>query len=191
MKHPTPTLTHEEASELLSRARDGDQGAWETIVERHAGLVLAVARSHGLDAQAAADVSQVTWLRLVEHLGSVRQPERVGAWLATTARRESLRMLRLRGREQVVDVHDLDHLEGQTPGPDLDLLAAERDAELWRAFASLSGACQRLLRLVVADPPLSYAEIAAALDRPIGSLGPTRRRCLDCLRRALDADGTG
>jgi RNA polymerase sigma factor (sigma-70 family) len=191
MRHPTPTPTREEASKQLARARDGDRGAWEQLVERYAGLVMAVARSYGLDAQAAADVSQVTWLRLVEHLGSLRQPERVGAWLATTARRESLRMLRLRGREEAVDVHDLDRLHGQAPGPELGLLVAERDAELRRAFASLSGPCQRLLRLVVADPPLSYAEMAAALDRPIGSLGPTRRRCLDCLRRALHADGTG
>jgi RNA polymerase sigma factor (sigma-70 family) len=171
-------------SELLARARAGDRGAWDEIVERYAGMVLAVARSYGLDAHAAADVSQVTWLRLVEHLDDVREPGRLGAWLATTTRREALRALRLAGRELAVEARSLER-DHQGPGVDAELLDRERDAELWRAFASLSEPCQRLLALLVADPPLRYAEIAAALDRPIGSLGPTRRRCLDCLRKAM------
>jgi RNA polymerase sigma factor (sigma-70 family) len=177
-----------EVAELLFRARAGDRLAWDAIVERYAGLVMAVARAHGLDTHAAADVSQVTWLRLVEHLDELRQPDRLGPWLATTARRESIRTLRLAGREAAVDVRDLNQRPEQTSSVDADLLAAERNAELWQAFASLSESCQHLLRMFVADPPLRYAEIAAALHRPIGSLGPTRRRCLDCLRRALEAE---
>jgi RNA polymerase sigma factor (sigma-70 family) len=182
---PVQELDPSQVSELLTRAQGGERDAWDEIVRRYAGLVLAVARAHGLDAHAAADVSQVTWLRLVEHLDRLRQPERLGAWLATTARRESLRTVRLARREVATDDQDLERGHDQMPPLDAELLAAERDAELWRAFGSLSERCQRLLGLMVADPPLRYAEIAAALDRPIGSLGPTRRRCLDCLRRAM------
>jgi RNA polymerase sigma factor (sigma-70 family) len=176
-----------ETAELVTRARRGDRQAWDEIVDRHAGTVWAVARAHGLDAHTAADVSQVTWLRLVEHLGSLRDPEWLGAWLATTAKRESLRVLRLRGRE--VSVEEPEPGDGDDPGaaPDAGLLTAERNAELWRAFASLPDRCQHLLRLLTADPAPSYAEVAAVLGRPIGSIGPTRQRCLDCLRRALAA----
>jgi RNA polymerase sigma factor (sigma-70 family) len=175
-------------AELVARARQGDDRAWDEIVDRHSGMVWAVARAHGLDVQSAADVSQVTWLRLVEHLGSLRNPERVGAWLATTAKRESIRVLRLRRREVAVEDVELEGGADQSPAPDIRLLTAERDGELWRAFASLSDRCQHLLGLLVADPPPSYAEVAAVLDRPIGSIGPTRQRCLDCLRRALTVD---
>lgn len=182
----TPQL---EAAELVARAGQGDRQAWDEIVDRHAGMVWGVARSHGLDAQTAADVSQVTWLRLVEHLGSLRDPERLGAWLATTARRESIRVLKLRGREVSVDESELDVGTDPAPAPDTRLLTAERDAELWQAFSSLPDRCQHLLRLLTADPPPSYTEVAAALGRPVGSIGPTRQRCLDCLRRALAARG--
>jgi RNA polymerase sigma factor (sigma-70 family) len=178
-----------EAAELVLRAAQGDRRAWDVIVDRHAGTVWAVARAYGLDTQTAADVSQVTWLRLVEHLGSLRNPERLGAWLATTARRESIRVLKLRGREVSVDESRLENGTSPEPASDTRLLTAERHAELWRAFASLPDHCQHLLRLLTADPPPSYAEIAAGLGRPIGSIGPTRQRCLDCLRRALAAHG--
>lgn len=182
-----PTL-QAEAAELVARARQGDHRAWGEIVDRHGGTVWAVARAYGLDAQAAADVSQVTWLRLVEHLGSLRNPERLGGWLATTARREAFRVLKSRGREVSVDESALESDADHEPVPEARLLTAERDAELWRAFASLPDRCQHLLRLLTADPPLSYAEVAAALGRPIGSIGPTRQRCLDCLRRAMAVD---
>jgi RNA polymerase sigma factor (sigma-70 family) len=177
-----------ETAELVGRAGTGDRAAWGELVDRYGGLVWAVARGYGLGPQDAADVSQVVWLRLLQHLGALRQPERLGAWLATTARRESLRIGKVRGREvPLAGERDPDRLELPGAAPEAGLLAAERDAALWRAFGSLPGRCQRLLRLLVADPPLGYAEVATVLGMPVDSIGPTRARCLGCLRRHLAA----
>src|SRR5581483_156008 len=128
-------------------AAGGDEHAWRTIVERFTGLVWATARAHRLATADAADVAQTTWLRLVEHLDRIREPDRLGAWLATTARRESLRHIRLSGRERPSDAAD----EFEAPvdeDPLRDLFLGERDGALWRAFARLSERCQTLLRLL-------------------------------------------
>jgi RNA polymerase sigma factor (sigma-70 family) len=171
-------------SELVHAAADGDQRAWEALVGRFNGLVWSVARAHGLSRADAADVSQTAWLRLVEHLHRLRDPERVGTWLASTARHEALRTLR-RGRRQV-PVGDAAELEGAGPpaeSPEASALASERNDLLWRAFAELPPRCQRLLRVLMADPAPSYQQVAVALEMPIGSIGPTRGRCLYRLRQ--------
>jgi RNA polymerase sigma factor (sigma-70 family) len=174
-----------EGADLLARLGQGDAAAWGEVVERYSSLIWAIARAHRLDASRAADVSQVTWLRLLEHVDEVRQPDRLGAWLATTARRECLRAIKLRQRDLLVgddgELDQGDHASGAGPGD--ALLDAERNAALWRAFESLRPQCQRLLRVLLADPEPSYAEVSAALGMPMGSIGPTRARCLDCLRR--------
>ena len=169
-------------SSLLEQAARGDQQAWDAIVDRFSGLVWATARAHRLSRDDAADVAQTTWLRLVEHLDRIHDPERLGAWLATTARHESLRLIRRGTREQPTDEPDL------FESPDADtidrlLLEQERDGLLWQAFASLSDRCKTLLRMLLADEPPSYEEVGAALDMPVGAIGPTRGRCLDQLRR--------
>ena len=175
-------------TELVRAASNGDQRAWEGLIGRFGGLVWSVARAHGLSRADAADVSQTAWLRLVEHLHRLRDPERVGTWLAATARHEALRTLR-RARRQlpVGDDAALDaELERSGPpveGPEAWTLAAERRDLLWRAFAALPARCQTLLRVLMADPPPSYQQVAAAMDMPIGSIGPTRGRCLDRLRQ--------
>ena len=170
---------------LVQAAAQGDQEAWDMLVDRFGGLVWSVARSHRLHGADAADVSQTTWLRLVEHLGRLRDPDRVAGWLATTARNECLRVIRKAGRQ--VPTGDEEQFErgGEDAEPDLPLLTAERDSELWRAFAGLSPRCQTLLRLLMADPPAGYQDIAAALEMPIGSIGPTRGRCLGALKERL------
>jgi RNA polymerase sigma factor (sigma-70 family) len=171
-----------EASKLIQRAGAGEQVAWDTLVERYAELVWAVARVLGLDCEEAADVGQVVWLRLVQRLGSLRQPEVVGVWLATTARRESLRVRYLRGRGVPgVGEHDQDRAQRQGQTPE----SGQREAELQQAFGSLPEQCRVLLRLLVVGPPLGHAEIAAALGVEIGSIGAMRARCLDCLRQRL------
>ena len=167
----------------VSAAASGDQTAWDAIVDRFSSLVWATARAHRLSRDDAADVAQTTWLRLVEHLDRIHDPERLGAWLATTARHESLRVIRRGTREQPTDEPDL------FEAPDSDtidrlLLEAERDGALWKAFASLSDRCKTLLRMLLAEDPPSYEEVGAALDMPVGAIGPTRMRCLDQLRRA-------
>jgi RNA polymerase sigma factor (sigma-70 family) len=180
-------LTPEETGVLVRRAAAGDQRAWDQLVQGYAGLVWAVARLHGLSASDAADVSQVTWLRLVEQVGRLRQPERLAAWLATTARRESARVAR-RAARQVGDGRDVaDGPDDATADGRVEL--EERDALLRRAFAGLTPRCRELLGLLLADDNLSYAEVSQILEMPVGSIGPTRARCLACLRGAVSAAG--
>jgi RNA polymerase sigma factor (sigma-70 family) len=175
-----------EVAELVRAAAEGDQVAWNGLVDRYDGLVWSVVRSYRLSTADASDVAQTTWLRLVEHLGRLQEPERVGSWLATTARRECLRTLRQSARQ--VPTEELPDA-GTDVRLDAALLTAERDRALWQAFAGLSERCRALLRILVADPPPSYEEIGAALDMPIGSIGPTRRRCLERLRGLAEGEG--
>ena len=174
------------AAAIVAAAARGDQAAWNQLVERHSSLLWAIARAHRLSRSDAADVVQTTWLRLVEHLPEIRNPEGVGAWLATTARRESVRAAR-RG----VRCEPSDRIEepDEAAGPDGRLLAEERDAAVARAFRRLPARDRMLLRLLTLDPAPSYEEIGAALDMPVGSIGPTRGRALERLRRALEAAG--
>ncbi len=168
--------------QLLAAASAGDQGAWDALVERYTSLLWSVVRSYRLPAPDAADVVQTTWLRLVEHLDRIADPDRLPGWLATTARRECLRLLRQAGREvqsytALIDVPD------DAPELDAGLLRDERDAALWHALSLLEEFCQRLIRVLMADPPPSYAEASAILGIPVGSVGPSRGRCLAKLRR--------
>lgn len=172
---------------LLAAAAAGDASAWRTIVTQYESLLWSVARSHRLASAEAADVVQTTWLRLVEYLGSIRDADRLGAWLATTARHESLRVIRLAGRVVPVEAATLDRVDDTDPAVDERLLASERDAALRRCLSQLSPNCQQLLRVLAATPPPTYLEVSAALGLPVGSIGPTRGRCLARLRTLLEA----
>jgi RNA polymerase sigma factor (sigma-70 family) len=169
---------------LVTAAAAGDQDAWNGLVDKFASTVWAIARGYRLNAADAADVSQTTWLRLVEHLNRIEQPERVGAWLATTTRREALRVLRMAGR-QIPNGDDFEVLPDITTSisPDRGLLAAERDRLVTELVDQLPERSQLLLRLLSADSPLSYRDISESLSMPIGSIGPTRARALEQLRR--------
>lgn len=171
------------SAELVAAAGRGDQQAWDGLVERYGRLVWSVIRSYRLDAATAADVSQTTWLRLVEHLHRLRDPDRVGSWLATTARNECRRVYRRSGRaipsEFTMDVVD------PAAGPAERAVLDEEARLVVEALELMPEQCRELLRLIVADPPLSYDEIAGVLRRPVGSIGPTRQRCLERLRTAL------
>ena len=173
-------------SHLVTRARDGDEGAWDDLVERYLGMVHAICRSHGLGGDAAAGVNQVVWLRLVEHLSRLRSPEAVGGWVAATTRNECLRVLRSAGWTGTAeDGTAVDDRGGRDPGIDAGLLVYERDRALLAAFGRLGGRCQRVLRLTTTDPAPSYDEISAALDMPVGGIGPTHGQCLAELRGLL------
>lgn len=175
--------------DLVRAAAQGDDQAWEELVDRFAGLVWAVARSHGLSAADAADVSQSTWLKLAEHAPGIRQPERIGGWLATTARNESVRILR-RGRRVVLVGGGQEVPVGEeTSDVASRLLEEERDKELIQAFEALPSRCKTLLRVLTAAPAPSYAEASVVLEMPIGSIGPTRARCLQHLRRCTEVIG--
>lgn len=171
-------------TDLVAAAAAGDSQAWEALVDRFAPTVWAVARSHRLSASDAADVSQTTWLRLVENLHRIQQPERVGAWLATTARRESLRVLRLAGR-QLPTGDEMDVLPDPDSlrSPEHDVAVRQRASLVAELVGQLPVRSQLLLRLLSADSPLSYKDISESLDMPIGSIGPTRARALEQLRR--------
>jgi RNA polymerase sigma factor (sigma-70 family) len=171
-------------SDLLAEAGAGNSAAWDELVSRYSGLVWAVARGFALSMADAADVSQTTWLRLVEHLTTLREPEHVGGWLATTARHECLRLLRKNGREVVEADAGID-VESGEPTPEAVVLDNERDQLLWRSLGEIPQRCQVLLRALAAMPPPSYGDVSAALGMPIGSIGPTRARCLDHLKKRM------
>jgi RNA polymerase sigma factor (sigma-70 family) len=181
-----------EAATLVTAAAGGDQTAWNALVTAYGGLIWAVARNHRLNGGDAADVSQTTWLRLVENVDRLTEPDRVGAWLATTARRECLRILG-RAKRTILSGEELDpsvdRLRAEAPELDSGLLAAERDREVRRAFGALTPRCRDLLRLLLLDPVPSYEEVSAALDLPVGSIGPTRGRCLEKLRAIVGTEG--
>jgi DNA-directed RNA polymerase specialized sigma24 family protein len=154
----------EETAMLLESARQGDQVAWDALVARFNGLVWSIARGYRLDMADAQDAVQMTWLRLVEHLRKASR-DRPAALEST-----------------VSDIPDPDE------PVDAAMLLAERDRALWRALSSISKRCQQLLRVLMASPPPAYKEVAAALDMPIGTIGPTRQRCLGQLRQVVLAD---
>ena len=168
---------------LCQRIADGDRQAWNQVVDRHAQLVWSIARSFRLDDATVADVSQTVWLRLVEHAGSIRDEQALPGWLATCTRREALRALR-RGKREFASEID----EAADPSVASFVERLESD-DLRRtmlvAFNRLSETCQQLLRLLSMDPPAEYTVVAEALGRPIGSIGPTRQRCLGRLRTLL------
>ena len=179
----TSARSDDRVASLVRRATAGDRGALDALVAEFEGLLWAIARGHRLSHADAADVAQTAWLRLLQNLHRLEDPSRVGAWLATTARRECLRKLRASARE----IPDDEPPEPVSESADIDqpLLEAERDATLWAAFGRLPTRDQALLRMLVVDPQPSYEEIGAALDMPIGSIGPTRARALERLRREL------
>ena len=172
------------ASELVGAAVAGDAAAWNGLVDRFAGLVWAIARRHRLSAADAADVSQTTWLRLVEHLERIEKPERIGAWLATTARHESLRVLRLASRRS----RRRTRTSSTSPAPTSPMSTprCSRPTVLtsWASSsrASRPGAGQLLHVLMSEDTP-NYVEVGSQIGMPTGSIGPTRARCLERIRR--------
>jgi RNA polymerase sigma factor (sigma-70 family) len=179
-------LAGDRVAGLVNAAGGGDPHAWNCLVSEFGGMIWAIARAHRLRDADAADVAQATWLALLENLDRINDPARVGAWLATTARRECLRVIR-HGERRVLFGDDGPEHESAEPLPGDELLINERDDALWRSFSLLRPSDQALLRLVMADPHPPYEEIAAALDMPIGSIGPTRQRALARLREQLES----
>ncbi|MEU4222016.1 sigma-70 family RNA polymerase sigma factor [Actinoplanes sp. NPDC026623] len=173
---------------LVRAAAGGDEQAWGALIDRYGPLVLAVIRRFTLSRADAADVNQTVWLRLVEHLDRIREPEALPSWIVQTTRHECLRLLRSGRRTWLFDPLDgaaetLVSAAARGPG-DLDerLLAEERRQALRDAYAELPPRCRQLVGLLLVDPPLSYEEIGERLGVPIGSIGPTRGRCVHKLR---------
>lgn len=187
-----PALAPDQASvaTLVASASDGQQWAWQELVSRFGGLIASVGWRYGLSAADVKELQQTTWLRLVENIGRIRQPERVGGWLATTARRESLQILRRAGRYTT----GADQLLATLPDeyhddPDAGPVAEERAAAVQAAWSRLKPRCQELLSLLITDDAMAYRDLSALLNMPVGSIGPTRARCLEHLRRLVAEEG--
>ena len=171
--------------DLVTHARKGDKQAWDALVERYAPLIWSICRRHRLTSADADDVGQMVWLQLVTHLNQIRDPAAIAGWLATTTYRECCDIHRTARRGQSLGrVLDADHIVDQRAGEaEHELLAAERHAALHEAFTRLPSPCQQLMAALIEDPPVPYAQISVRLGIPLGSIGPTRNRCLDKLRR--------
>jgi RNA polymerase sigma factor (sigma-70 family) len=169
--------------DLVTRARNGDRSAWDALVERYSPLTWSICRRWQLNRADVEDVAQAVWVHMVEQLDNLREPAALPGWIATTTQRECYRIQQARCRLADAQVPDAENLpDKQAATAEQELLAAERHAALREAFAALPPSGQRLIALLLEDPPVSYAEISARLGIPVGSIGPTRRRCLDKLR---------
>lgn len=179
-------LARSELSDLVAAARVGDESAWNQLVTRLAGLVWSITRGFGLSEHDALDVGQIVWLQLARNLDRIHEPERVGLWLATSTRRECVRLLQRERRWERVDpIAGLADRADSAPSTEDAVIAEERNHLLRSALTKLPTGCQALLRAFLCVPEPSYAEVAAALGMPQGSVGPRRKRCLQHLRVEL------
>ncbi len=189
--------SHKNDRDLILACRRGEAESWEVLVNRYQRLIFTIPLRAGLDEDQAGEVFQRTFAALLEHLDRIEQPERVRAWLVTTARRDALRMAAQLNTE--LSFSDVDQSNRETtyedvPGddllPDEEVERLEEQHLIRAAIASLDERCRRLLTLLFYRPtPPAYDEIAATLDMPAGSLGPTRARCLQKMRRQLEETG--
>lgn len=165
------------------RAANGERAAWDALVDRFGDMVWSVARGFRLDEATASDVAQTVWLKLIENIDKINDPNRLPGWLATTCRREALRVLK-RSERTIPSEFEYDIPD---EGPSLEALLVEDEAtrEVVEAFSTLDEDCQQLIRLLLVEPALSYEDISEATGRPVGSLGPTRSRCLDRLKAGI------
>jgi RNA polymerase sigma factor (sigma-70 family) len=168
---------------LLQRAAGGERDAWNALVDRFGQMVWSTARGYRLDEAAAHDVAQTVWLRLIENIERIQDPERLPGWLVTTCRREALSVLK-KSERQIPSDFEYD-LEDPSPSLESLIIDDEESREVVAAFAELDHECQQLLRLLTVEPALSYEEISEATGRPVGSLGPTRGRCIDRLKAGI------
>lgn len=181
------------AAVAFSRHREGDSSAMGDLVDQVTPLLWHTARSQGADPATAEDVVQTAWLKLVEHANVISDPQAVLQWLLMTTKREAWRSVR---RDRRTTSHDpweeASSPAGASPPPVLDPAAAVEDAEVartvWRHVESLPGRCPQLLRLVAFVERPDYTVVSTALGMPVGSIGPTRGRCLAKLRLALLSD---
>lgn len=175
----------ERAASCFADWRAGDTAALDQLVRCLTPVLWHVVRAYGLNQAAAEDAVQSTWLALVRSQAQIAEPAAVGGWLLTTARRTAWRTKATEARILPMDDADLGYALPQAPGAESTALESLDSTELWTLVGALDERCQRLLRVVAFDTRPNYAQLANDLDMPMGSIGPTRRRCLDKLRAAL------
>ena len=184
------TDTTSNIADLLSRAADGDPTAWEEILRRYSTLVWATVRSFRLQDADTLDAVQTTWLRLAENAHQIRHPQRLGAWLATTTRRECLRILRHNTSIHHSSRAIQEAASDPSTGPEHITIEAETTRSLWEHVDELPPRQRTVLQALFTDNPQPYAQIATTIGIPPGGIGPTRNRALQQLRQKLDKDNT-
>jgi RNA polymerase sigma factor (sigma-70 family) len=179
-----PDDVEQSVTDLVHAAVSGDQQAWNALVQRYSPLLMSVLRRYRLGNDDMHDIAQTVWLRMIENLGHLREPRALPSWIITTAKHESLRVLKAGAKSRPFS----SLFEGEAPMPDKgesvddDLLLAERREALLEAFAELNDRERELLTLLVADPAVPYVEIGKRMGMAVGSIGPTRARILAKLR---------
>jgi RNA polymerase sigma factor (sigma-70 family) len=182
-------MSSQSHGELLQQAAHGDQSAWSDLVDMFGPMLWSIARSFRLDHALAKDVTQTVWLRLVENIDKIRDPERLPGWLVTTCRRETLKASQLHDRT-IPSEFEFDLVDDSVPIEEL-MIEDEQARTLLAAFRMQSESCQQLLRLLTVEPPLSYETISELIGRPVGSIGPTRARCVERLKVAMTGLSVG
>lgn len=185
--HDTGTPLCDLAADAFRDYREGQTGRMSDLVRLLTPALWATARACRLDAAQAEDVVQTVWVRLVAKTDTILDAQSVFAWLLTTTRREAWRVSGLASREPHPD-DTLDQWVSSEPGPEAVVATDDENTRLWRHVTGLSPRCQALLRVIAYVTPPDYAHISEALGMPIGSIGPTRGRCLTALRKALAND---
>ena len=182
---PTSSALYDAATDAFRRWRTGDDAALDELVSMMSPVLWHVVRATGLDRETAEDVVQNTWLTLVRSGESVRDAQAITRWLCTSARREAWRVSKSAARTRPVEDEVLDARLPVQTSPESEVVTDDEKTRLWQALSRLPERCQRLLRIVAWEPRPDYSSVAEGLDMPIGSIGPTRRRCLDKLRVEL------
>ena len=177
------------AARAFETWRGGDSGALDDLVRVLSPVLWQVVRGTGLDRDLAEDVVQTTWLALVNGADKITSPQAVAGWLCTSARREAWRVGRQAGRQRPVEDEVLTARMPSQAGPEDDVVLDDEHLRLWQALDRLPERCRRLLRIVAAEARPDYQQVAEQLQMPVGSIGPTRGRCLDKLRRELATAG--
>ena len=170
---------------LVAAAARGDQAAWDEIVDRYTPLLVKIIMKYRLTSGEMEDVAQTVWLRLIEHLGDLREPRALPGWIATTAKREAVRCAVSMARMEPKDPHD-EVWSSQLATEDelgAEMMRSELQTALLEGLAMLSARQRNLLTILSAEPPVSYAEISHRTGIPVGAIGPTRARALERLRR--------
>jgi RNA polymerase sigma factor (sigma-70 family) len=185
---PTPETLASRAAILFRAFRDGEEAKMGELVTLLTPILWHTARAQRLDAQMAEDVVQTSWLALVRNAESISDPQAVLQWLITSTRREAWRVVKRADRDQPREFEPDDVTTSPRDLPEAQILQSDEDSRLWQHVASLPERCQSLLRVIAfADRP-DYASVAQSLGMPVGSIGPTRGRCLAKLRQLLAAD---
>jgi RNA polymerase sigma factor (sigma-70 family) len=174
---------------LVNDAKQGRREAVGELVPELSPLLWQVARASGLSSSDAEDVLQSVWLNLLAHLDAIRTPGSLTSWLITTTKREAWRVRAADRRQKPVDYEWLTAIPDTGADSEQRLIMKDEQRELWEALSGLPGRCQKLLRIVAFVPRPDYDDVAARLGMPRGSVGPTRGRCLEKLRSALDGEG--